>query len=240
MEIIKYNYKYFIVIGVVVVLLFVSYFLYVQSNEEIEEEPVVLEKKNPDKTKQDEVKEITDEEIQINEAKNYLYIDIKGAVNNPNVYMIEDGKRVIDAINAAGGLKEDADTSILNLSKKLTDEMYIIVYTKNEIEQYKNQKLNNKEILEKLEEELLIVDDYNDAKIKTQEAKKDVTSEMKISINTATKEQLLTINGIGESKADSIIKYREENGRFKTIEEVKNVSGIGDSLFEKIKDYITI
>lgn len=147
---------------------------------------------------------------------------------------------MIDAINVAGGLREDADTSILNLSKKLTDEMYIIIYTKTEIEQYKNKKLNNKEILEKLEEDLFIVDDYNDAKIKTEEVQSDTKSVIKISINTATKEELLTINGIGESKADSIIKYREENGNFKTIEDIKNVSGIGDSLFEKIKEYITI
>lgn len=240
MEIIKYNYKYFIVIIVVVVLLGISYFLYAKSNEEIEEEPVVLKKEKNDEIKEEQTNNNINEQIQINEPKNYLYIDIKGAVNNPNVYMIEEGKRIIDAINIAGGLKEDADTSILNLSKKLTDEMYIIIYTKSEIEEYKKQKLNDKEILEKLEEDLLIVDDYNDAKIKTEEVIEDTNTEIKISINTATKEELLTINGIGDSKADSIIKYREENGEFKTIEDIKNVSGIGDSLFEKIKEYITI
>lgn len=232
MEIIKSYYKYIIVCIVIITLLGISYLFYYNSNKEVKEEPIILKKKEDTKEK---------EETKI-ENKKYIYVDIKGAVSNPNVYMIEEGKRVIDAINIAGGILENADTSILNLSKKLNDEMCIIIYTIEEIDQYRKQGLETKEITKKLEEDLLQVNDYNDAQIKEN---KTVTSSNnsaneKISINNATKEELLTLNGIGESKADAIIKYREENGKFKTIEDIKNISGIGDALFEKIKNNITV
>lgn len=234
MEIIQNYFKYIIVCIVIITLLGISYLFYYNSNKEVKEDAVVIKKKE----KKEENKE-TNEEIQ-----KYIYVDIKGAVTNPNVYMIEEGKRVIDAINTAGGILEDADTSILNLSKKVTDEMCIIVYTKEEIDEYRKQGLESKEIVKKLEENLLQVNDYNDAQIKenktiTSNNTNNISNE-KISINTATKEELLTLSGIGESKADAIVKYREENGEFKTIEDIKNVSGIGDALFEKIKDNITI
>lgn len=236
MEIIKSYFKYIIVCMVILILLGISYYFYNNSNKEIEEESIVLKKEEKNE-KNGESKE----KIQKN-----IYVDIKGAVNNPNVYMIEDGKRVVDAINIAGGILENADTSIINLSKKLTDEMCIIIYTKEEIEEYRKQGLETKEIVKKLEEDLLQVNDYNDAQIKESRTDSSSTStgnskqNKMISINTATKEELLTLSGIGESRADSIIKYREENGKFKTIEDIKNVSGIGDALFEKIKDNITV
>ena len=179
----------------------------------------------------------------------YYYIDVKGAVNNPGVYKITKDSRVNDCINAAGGLIEDADTSILNLSKKVSDEMIIIVYTKKELEQYKKELKQMEEINNIKSEEIVCPDVSNNACItikSKEETKQDSTSSSSnnessiISINTATKEELMSLNGIGEGKAESIIEYREENGEFKTIEDIKNVSGIGDSLFEKIKDYITI
>lgn len=233
MEIIKNYFKYIIVCIVILVLLGISYYFYNTSNKEIKEESIVLKKK--ENKKENNVSK---------ESLKYVYVDIKGAVSNPSVYMIEEGKRVIDAINISGGLTENADTSILNLSKKLTDEMCIIVYTKEEIEEYKKQGLEAKEITKKLDEEVLKINDYNDAQIK--QNKNEILNKDndilngKISINTATKEELLTLNGIGESKAESIVKYREENGEFKSIEDIKNVSGIGDALYEKIKNSITI
>lgn len=236
MEIIQNYFKYILVCIVILILLGFSYYFYNNSNKEIKEESVVLKKEETKK----------EDEEDIDEVQKYVYVDVKGAVNNPNVYMIEEGKRVIDALNASGGLTEDADTSIINLSKKLTDEMCIIVYTKSEIDEYRKQGLETKEIVEKLQENLLEVNDYNDAQIKENKTDSSGTNienseqNKMISINTATKEELLTLNGIGESKAESIIEYREENGNFKTIEDIKNVSGIGDALFEKIKDNITV
>lgn len=169
----------------------------------------------------------------------FLSIDIKGAVNNPNVYKLKEGSRVIDVINMAGGLKENADTSIINLSKKITDEMCIIIYTKEDIQKYKNQMLSTNEIKEKLEQENVSIDNFNDAEI-NKNNKESNTKENKISINTASIEELMTISGIGESKAKAIISYREENGPFEDIEDIMNVSGIGESLYAKIKDKIEL
>ena len=132
----------------------------------------------------------------------------------------------------AGGLTENADTSVLNLSKKIEDEMVIIVYSKQEVIDFKKTKEIEKQVEEKCENsnETLI----NGACIKTEEK-----TSTKVNINTASKEELMTLSGIGESKAEDIIKYREKE-QFITIEDIKKVSGIGDSLFAKIKENITV
>ena len=184
-------------------------------------------------------------EVKIEEPKEYYYVDIKGLVNNPGVYSIEKGKRVVDALNQAGGLQEDANTSLLNLSMMIKDQMVIKVYSNKEINDLsetikKEQKqdtlcksndacttTSKSTVVPKLEQKSSTNDNV------------DISSE-KININTATKDLLMTLSKIGESKAISIIEYREANGEFKTIEDIKNVSGIGDSIFESIKDYITV
>jgi competence protein ComEA len=190
------------------------------------------------------------------EETNNVKVDIKGAVNNPGVYELESNSRVIDAINMAGGLLENADTTLINLSKNLTDEMTIIIYTKEEIENYKATQKQIEYVYIEVES---CPDKINDACInpsseesssssktentstKTSTTQDNTTEESKlVSINTATSDELQTISGIGKSKAEAIINYRTQNGSFKSIEDIKNVSGIGDSLFEKIKDYITI
>lgn len=237
MEKLKRYFKYIIVL-ITVIILIVSYFLYINID-------------NEDTIKKEEITELKKEKKEDKkEEKEYIYVDVKGNVNNPDVYQIENDKRVIDAINIAGGLKDNSDTSILNLSKKLTDEMCIIIYTYNETEEYRKQMMKTEEINKKLNEKILDVDSFNDAQIKsTTKQKTNITtqnSEEKeetskiVSINTANIDELLTISGIGESKAKAIISYREENGEFKQIEDIMNVSGIGESLFEKIKDYITV
>lgn len=173
-------------------------------------------------------KEESEEEVKEEvkkEEKKMVLVDIKGQINKPGVYEMEEGKRVIDVIEKAEGLTNSADTSKINLSQKVTDEMVIIVYSKKEIEEMK-----------KTETEVEI---KNDASITEKKETVTKTSE-KISINTATKEELMTLSGIGESKAESIISYREENGLFEKIEDITLVSGIGEALFEKIKNNITI
>lgn len=233
MEIIKKYYKY--IIFIIIIILFISSSFLFLENTKIKEEkskPEVITKKEE---KEEDKKEI----------KKYIYVDLKGAVKNPNVYKIEEGTRIIDLINLAGGINQDADTSILNLSKILKDEMCIIIYTKNEINEYRKSLMKVKEINQKLEEKIVSIDDFNDAEITKSEkktTKKQETSKMdsKISINNANKDELQTISGIGESRAEAIIKYREENGLFKSIDDIKNVSGIGESLFEKIKEYIEL
>ena len=167
-----------------------------------------------------------------------LYVDIKGAVNNPGVYEMNEGSRVIDVIEEAGGLRDDADTSIINLSKQVEDEMYIIIYTKDEIMSYKERIIPSKKIVTEIEEKIICPDTDNDACIGKNDGKNSSLNS-KVNINTASKEELMLIPGIGESKANSIIEYRENNN-FTDISEIMNVSGVGESIYDKIKDYIEV
>ena len=148
-------------------------------------------------------------------------VDIKGAINNPGVYEMDN-------------------TSVLNLSKKLTDEMVIIVYTKAEIAD-QEQKAT---VVKYIEKECNCPSIQNDAclynKNTTTNPDSSNTVNGKININTADVAELQNLNGIGESKAKAIIEYREQNGNFKSIDDLKNVSGIGDTVYNKIKDNITV
>ena len=136
----------------------------------------------------------------------------------------------------AGGLTENANTSVINLSKKITDEMVIIIYSNYEVENFKRTKEIEESIIKQCNQK----DNNslkNDACI-VNNTEENINS--KISLNSATKEELMTLSGIGEAKAEDIIDYRNKNGGFKNIEEIKNIKGIGDSMFDKIKDHITI
>ncbi len=177
------------------------------------------------KTKEEEEYFVYDEDATTIEIKDF-YVDVKGAVKNPGVYKFKNGDRVIDAIKIAGDINKNASTSNINLSKRLTPEMVVYVYTLKEIEaSSKSLQCDttcNCEVIEPnncIEEEI---------------------KEGKININTASIKELTTLNSIGEAKAESIIKYREENGPFKNIIDIKNISGIGDKVYEQIKDKITI
>ena len=150
-----------------------------------------------------------------------IKVDIKGEVNNQGVYELTDDKTVLDAINMAGGTTKKANTNDINLSKKVTNEMVIIVPA----------------ISEKKEDKTSIT---NNAAIPSNSTSTEKSATKKISINTGTLNELMTLTGIGEAKAKSIISYREKNGLFKKIDDIKNVSGIGDALFAKIKENITI
>ena len=190
-----------------------------------------------------------DKKQDIKDDLSTVFVDVKGAVNSPGVYELDEGKRVIDAINLAGGLTDKADTININLSKKLTDEMYIIIYTKDEIYNYKqnNESVND---IKCASMECVCPDVSNDACINSastgnsssssEDGNKVTDDDSKVSINNATKEELMKLEGIGEVKAEAIIKYRQENGSFKSVEELKNVSGIGDAVYDKIKDNIIV
>lgn len=169
--------------------------------------------------------------------KETVFVDIKGAVVAPGVYEIEANKKVIDVIVLAGGLTEQADTSLINLAKQLTNEMVIIIYTKEEVEKAKQEE----PIIKIIEKECVCPEIKNDSCLENSKNDSKVeTNSKKVNINTATIEELQTLDGIGESKAKSIIKYREETGLFKNIDELLNVSGIGESLYESIKESITV
>ncbi len=192
-----------------------------------------LKKDNKKDVKEDLVLE--DKKLQKKEEKEELYkVDIKGQVINPGIYELKTSSRVIDVINMAGGLTEEADTSVINLSKKITDEMVIIIYSYAEVEDFSKTKEIEKQVQEKCtKNEIYSI--QNDACISIS------SNEINglININTATKEELMNLQGIGESKAKDIIKYREENEQFNSIEDIKKVPGIGDNLFASIKENIT-
>lgn len=169
------------------------------------------------------------------EQEKYM-VDIKGEVISPGIYELENNSRVIDVIKLAGGLTENADTTVINLSKKIEDEMVIIIYSKWQVENWKETKEQEKY----LQEQCISPKEgqtKNDACIDNTE--EFSTTSSVININTAKKEELMTLTGIGEAKADAIISYREKTP-FTKIEDIKNVSGIGDSVYEDIKDYITV
>ena len=131
------------------------------------------------------------------------------------VYQLPEGARICDVIEKAGGFTEDASVDYLNQAQTVNDGEMIYVPTE--------------------EEAYVRSDEYLQGERGGASA-----DDGKININTATKEQLTSISGIGDGRAESIIKYRSEHGKFATIEDIKNVSGIGDSIFENIKDYITV
>lgn len=171
-----------------------------------------------------------------NEYSDTVYADVKGAVNEPGVYELDKGARVIDMVKAAGDLRDDADTSIINLSKEVKDGMYIIIYTKEEIKAFKDKIIPSKKIIKEIENRIICPDTDNDACITSNDTV-DLTDGL-VNINEASEEELTTLKGIGSNKAKKIIQYREEKP-FEKIEDIKNVDGIGDSLYEKIKDSIT-
>lgn len=230
-KIIKYS-KYFL--AIIALTLFATITIVKTSKEDLEEPEIIEEP----------IETISQNQEEIIEPKD-IKVDIKGEINNPGVYKLKEGDRVSDVIKISGGLTENADTSLINLSKNLKDEMVIIIYNKYEIEKIKQEESSPKTITQYIEKECSCPDTINEACIKPKEEKEEKTNKEqsknnKISINTGSLEELETLPGIGESKAQAIIKYREENGSFKTLEEITNIKGIGTSIFEKFKDYITL
>lgn len=216
---VKKYYRKIIIILIPFLVLFIFIQLYKNKTENVINSDLI--EKNDEK--------LIDENINYDKK-----INIKGAVVNPGVYSFIEGERVIDAINKSGGLLENADTSVINLSKNLFDEMVIVIYTVDEV----NEMRGNNILIQYVEKDCNCPTLSNDACLSSDSVKEGDSS--KISINNATVEELTKLSGIGESKAKSIVEYRNEHGLFSSIDEILNVSGIGEALFEKIKDNITI
>ena len=155
-----------------------------------------------------------------------INVDIKGAVKYPGKYVMSYQSCVDDLIKEAGGLRFDASTRYINLAKKLEDEMVVVIYTDAEINDLDNDLVvtycNCPEV-------------SNDTCVVSEENNKE-----KININLASLEELMTLSGIGETKAKAIIDYRTTNGSFTKLEDIMNVKGIGEATYNKIKDFITI
>ena len=249
---------YYFLLGLIVILAGFSIFIYTSYDKNESEELIVAGLTSEEVSKE--------ENLEIGEVLETYSIDVKGAVKKPGVYKIVKGSRIIDVIEYAGGLTKSAYTNNINLSKKVSDEMVIYIYTKSEYK--KNVKVeeintcicpqedavitecveNNSSVIEKNEDSKVevIIDSVNGVdKNNTNKDSENIFNSTEeanklVNINTASASDLTSLPSIGEAKANNIIKYREEYGNFKSIEDIKNVSGIGDALFNKIKESITI
>ncbi|HFR3473155.1 ComEA family DNA-binding protein [Streptococcus suis] len=154
--------------------------------------------------------------IEVSEEPSQLVVDVKGAVVKPGLYTLEADARVNDAVEAAGGLTSQADPKSINLAQKLSDEAVVYVASKDE--------------------NISVVASTTTSSAMSQEEKNTSL----VNLNTATEADLQTISGIGAKRATDIIAYREANGGFKSVDDLNNVSGIGDKTMESIRPYVTV
>ncbi|MEI2665531.1 helix-hairpin-helix domain-containing protein [Rossellomorea sp. LJF3] len=155
------------------------------------------------------------EEPEIAKSPETVYVDVKGEVVNPGLYEVKQGDRLKFVIDRAGGFTKDADKKLMNLAIKVTDEMMIYIPKIGEME-------------------------TTPQSLPAPVSPGAESGEDKLNINTASEAEFETLPGIGPSKAATFIQYREENGPFKSIEEITNISGIGEKTFEKLKEHIFV
>ena len=182
-----------------------------------EESTVSDENKNNDKKEK-----IEDEEENISNKEITVYVS--GEVNKSGVVTLKEGDRLAVAVEKLGGTTKKADLNNINLAIRVKDEEHYIIPKIGEAKQEDLKDVNNTK-------------DIENAEIKNENTAKDSS---KININTATLEELDKLPGVGEATANKIISHREENGQFKTIEDIKNVNGIGDKKFENMKELICV
>ncbi len=157
------------------------------------------------------------------ETEPSIAVYVCGAVNCPGVYELSASARVYQAVEAAGGFRDDADQEWVNQAQFLQDGGKIRIYTRLETDQMRQEGLEEGSVLPE-----------------GQDAQTEQAGESPVNLNTATREELMTLPGIGEAKADAVIAYREENGGFSSPEEIMNISGIKEAVFSQIKDRITV
>lgn len=201
-----------IVILIIVFIVIISLGFKFILKDIIKSEPTIIEQTNSDNfLEYDKIEEEPE-----SKEESIIMVHISGQIYKPGLVELESGKRLKDAVELAGGLKKDADLDKINLAKKLSDE----------------EKIYIPKIGEELSEEFQSIVTESP----TSDNSKDSS---KVDINNCDKEALLSLPGIGEVIAGRIIDYREIN-KFKTIEDIKSVSGIGDKKFEGIKELITV
>ena len=211
MEMLSQKQKFFVVIGLVIVVLVIIFCYFSSTKEEDFDELMELEESN-------------NEEKKVSEDK--IIVHVTGAVNNEGIVEVKENARINDVIVAAGGLTDNADLSHVNLAYLVEDGQKIYIPSKDDI------------LESEFSEDELAITDAGKGVIK--EYEDNIGSGNLININNANKDRLKDIPGIGEATAEKIITYREENGKFKNIEDIKNVSGIGEKKYEAIKSYICV
>lgn len=186
--------------------------VYVVSESEINDKKSISN--NISDEEEDQIKEDINVEVV---SKKTITIFISGEVKNPGVVSIDADKRLSDAVNELGGTTENADLNKVNLATKLQDESHYIIPKIDENSQNDNTENSLEDI------------------VNNSDDKKDL-----ININSASIQELDSLPGVGEATANKIVNYREEKGKFNSIEEIKNVNGIGDKKFEELKSLISI
>ncbi len=191
------------------------------------------------------------------EVKSNIKVDLKGEVINPGVYELKEGSILNDLINKANGLKKTINSENISLSFLLEDEM-LINFSEEKTKTTSNNKskstVNSSSPKKQMGEtdQVVAPKSNSDNNYTISSSKSDSNNAVPsteptlpeepkiININTATIAELITLNGIGEAKAQAIIAYREEFGLFQAIEDIKKVKGIGEAIYAKIKEFITI
>lgn len=213
--------KILLIVIVAIVAIISYYFIFDRKEEWLNNQEQNLEIKEEIKTNDQIENNSNEQQLEKNEN---IIVHVSGAVNKEGIVELKNNSRIIDAIDKAGGLKDEADITNINLAYIIEDGMKIHIPSKEE------------------KESTIIVESNIDSGTVEQsnEIKSNNNQKLKININTATKTDLETLPGIGESTALKIIEYRKEKGKFKLIEDIKQVNGIGENKFNKIKELITV
>lgn len=215
-----------IIAGVLLAIVvgFICYYVYAKEDSKT----IDLEENEP-------IEEETKEEY----SDDRIFVHVSGAVEKQGIIELKKDSRIADAIDKAGGLKEEADIEDINLAYKVEDGMKIHILTKQE----KAKQEQEKQVASQENVQSYITME-NGLSSNNQETKENVSQakdkKTKVNINSATQAQLETLPGIGASTASKILAFRKEKGKFQKIEDIKEVSGIGESKFEKIKDLICV
>lgn len=209
--------------GIVGIVFLSVFFIYNKSSKNSYNEVVSLNEFIHDDKNQDEIIENNFYLSEEDNIKKTIFVEVKGEVLNPNVYKMEEGSIVYDLILMAGGITDKGSLDDINQAREIKNGECIIV-----------RSIDDVGVLDKQD---FVDSRFNETSYK--HSGSDNNSFL-ININTASKEELKTLNGIGDVLADSIIEYREENGVFESIDDIKNVSRIGSKTFEKFRDKITV
>ena len=219
MEILNKKQKTILIIIVGIILLFIVYYIINKANNSkyINLETEMTEE--TDKYSDNNIEDIKDYDETNEENSTEIVIHVTGAVKKQGIVKVKNGDRISDVIDAAGGITKKADLSKINLAYLVEDGQKIYV-----------PSIDDKDTV------VTVKDNAGDNVIESENS----SSSGKVNINTATQTEFETLNGIGTSTALKIINYRDANGKFKKIEDIKNVPGIGDAKFENIKEYISV
>ena len=223
------------IIGSMIIIAFL-YYIYTKEDDSIISTEEIVEENMVENT----IGNLEENEETTKEDTDKIIVHVSGAVNKEGIVELEENSRISDAIDKAEGLKENADTKNINLAFKLEDGMKIYIPTIGESREQNKQngQSQNQTLMD--ETSKYVTSSSGVVQEEQTNGQSEQKKNEKININTATQTQLETLPGIGPSTSLKIVNYREENGKFKNIEDIKEVSGIGDAKYENIKDLICV